>query len=805
MKKHGLKTIVPDGATVIEKNAFSWNSDLAEVIIPDSVREIGEAAFMCCTGLTKLLIPDSVAIIGDTAFGWCSGLKKLHISDGVTSIGDSAFAGCSGLKRITVSKKNKTYDSRNDCNAVIETSSNTLLVGCNNTVIPDGVTSIGNHAFGCCLELTEIRIPDGVTRIGEQAFFGCSGLTKLNIPEGVTEIGDSAFWGCTSLMEVHIPETVTKIGACAFLNCTGLTEVHIPATMTNIGHSAFAGCSSLLSITVASANKFFDSRNDCNAIVETSSNTLLEGSNNTVIPDGVTSIGDSAFDGRDLTELSIPEGVKSIGEGAFALCTGLTEIHIPDGVTSIGRRAFVQCGGVSEIHIPKGVTIIGDNTFNQCSGLTEIQIPDGVESIGDSAFFYCGALTEISIPESVKKIGKEAFKDCSSLTEIHIPDNLKEIGDSAFDGCDSLRRVFSSKGLDLSRTGLSDSVDIVYEDRHILVVPDGIKAFGNGPNETPIINLTQFPELITRIVLPDGMEYIGSKAFRDFESLRSIDIPNGVVSIGEEAFFHCAKLKRVVFPPSLKKISSRAFARCYRLEDVEFNDGLEEIGSEAFAMCSLRNITLPSSIKEPLPYATFKKETPTRSRVWHGAAFKDCYNIKSVSIPRKLSFVKTGWYDSAPVERSSTSGLVRQIGLLNPVFIPVEYGRRYLGWNLKDHIMFRPKVDVVIRRMDIPKTTSILLDLAYDGYHMICKVSIALLESISHYEYENGQYGSCRLDDPFQEHLAGVYLSDNPEVKSWKSCKSLDDGIKYGLDRYEEELGPVLAGARKIGLQDLWP
>jgi hypothetical protein len=305
--------------------------------------------------------------------------------------------------------------------------------------------------------------------------------------------------------------------------------------------------------------------------------------------------------------------------------------------------------------------------------------------------------------------------------------------------------------------------------------------------------------------VPDGVTFIGESAFTG-SRIQNVILPSSVKGIGRSAFENCHCLSELALDSGLKSIGDRAFANCHRLEDVEFNDGLEEIGSEAFAQCSLlSSITIPSSMKEPLPYATFEKETPTRSQIWHGAAFKDCYNIKSVSIPRKLSFVKTGWYDSAPVERSSTKGLVRQIGLLNPVFIPEEYGRRYLGWNLKDHIMFEPKVDVVIRRMDIPKSASILLDLAYDGYHMLCKVSIALLESISHYEYENGQYGSCRLDDPFQEHLAGVYLSDHPEVKSWKPCKSLDDGIKFELDKYEEELSHVLAGARKIELQDLWP
>ena len=176
-----------------------------------------------------------VTSIGEHAFEYCNGLTSVTIPNSVTSIGYYAFGGCSGLTSIVVEEGNTVFDSRGNCNAIIKTADNELIAGCQNTLIPNSVTSIGRFAFSGCSGLTSVTIPNSVTSIGEGAFSGCSGLTSVTIPGSVTSIGDYAFSGCSGLTSVTIPNSVTSIGESAFSGCSGLTSVTIPNSVTSIG------------------------------------------------------------------------------------------------------------------------------------------------------------------------------------------------------------------------------------------------------------------------------------------------------------------------------------------------------------------------------------------------------------------------------------------------------------------------------------------------------------------------------------------------------------------------------------------
>ena len=375
----GLTNItIPDSVTSISYWAFAYCTGLTSITIPDSVTRIGDHAFYGCTGLTSITIPDGVTFIADAAFYGCTGLTSITIPDSVTGIGEDAFSNCAGLESITVSGGNKKYDSRNNCNGIIETATNTLISGCKNTDIPDSVTSIGGSAFAGCTGLTSITIPDSVTNIGDFAFSGCTGLTSITIPDSVTSIGGYAFAGCTGLTSVTIPNSVTSIGVGAFAYCTGLTSITIPDSVTDIGVFAFSGSTGLVSIT---------------------------------IPDSVTSIGGSAFSGcTGLTSVTIPDSVTAIGVSAFEGCTGLTSITIPDSVTDIGGSAFEGCTGLASISFSNSVTSIGYGVFSGCTGLTSITIPDSVTDIGVSAFEGCTGLTSVCFMGDAPVVYWKAFQ-----------------------------------------------------------------------------------------------------------------------------------------------------------------------------------------------------------------------------------------------------------------------------------------------------------------------------------------------------------------------------------------------------------
>ena len=240
-----LKSVkIPSSVTTIGTMTFIECTALEEVVFPSALKEIGWKAFNQCKALKKLELPDTVTTIGEQAFNQCNALEKIYIPASVIEIGDSAFAGkgrgsAEALSSIIVAPANKVYDSRDNCNAIIETATNTLIVGCNNTFIPDTVTAIGGYAFSGCTGLQQIHLPAGLNSIGDSAFMGCTTLTGIDFPAELNSIGKEVFKDCTALTSVTFPEGLARIGWGAFFCCDSLKSVTIPASVEYIGSEAF--------------------------------------------------------------------------------------------------------------------------------------------------------------------------------------------------------------------------------------------------------------------------------------------------------------------------------------------------------------------------------------------------------------------------------------------------------------------------------------------------------------------------------------------------------------------------------------
>lgn len=240
--------------TAIGKDAFNRKDQITSVTIPNTVVTIEDVAFEECEGLTNITIGTNVKKIGTSAFYGCNSLKSIRIPRSVTELGTNIIGKCSSISNITVDENNSVYDSRNNCNAIIETATNTLVSGCQETTIPINITKIGNRAFYALTSLENILLPDSIKIIDKSAFAYCENLTEITIPSNVSSIEPAAFSSCSKLEKINITEGVKNIGDWAFAYCYSLKSINIPKSVTIIGSDAFFWCSQLRSITIKNPN-----------------------------------------------------------------------------------------------------------------------------------------------------------------------------------------------------------------------------------------------------------------------------------------------------------------------------------------------------------------------------------------------------------------------------------------------------------------------------------------------------------------------------------------------------------------------
>ncbi len=402
-KLEGLDYIIKDGVEVICDRAFQ-SFNLHSIKLPNTVKAIGIVAFANNGNMEYCNIPSSVRLIKhNNPWGGCFNIKKFDcespfftIKDGVLYSSDFsvAYGFIYWRPTICIDKQTKIVCANAFWSSWHEDRSFIKRIDLSH------VEMIGHNAFHKCEGLTSLSIPNSVTSIGKDAFCGCKGINAVTIPGSVTEICEGAFRFCSGLTSVIIPNGVTSIGAEAFDGCS-LSSLIIPSSITCIGVKAFR-CSSLESIVVEKGNSIYDSRDNCNAIIESASNTLIAGCKNTIIPNSVISIGPKAFsECDDLKTIEIPKNIVSIEQEAFAYCYCLKSVIIPKSVKSIGTEAFSFCEQMKAITFLGKIESVGDNSL---LGYDEIIIvPLGTKGYYEKLFpEYVDKLVEKENPEELR-------------------------------------------------------------------------------------------------------------------------------------------------------------------------------------------------------------------------------------------------------------------------------------------------------------------------------------------------------------------------------------------------------------------
>ena len=542
---------IEKGITSIGDSALTHSTSVTNLKIANTVTRIGNSGVYALYSIETLTIPNSVTTIGEYAFALCQKLKSINIPASVTSIGVSAFGTCNSLENITVDNNNQHYNSNNNCNAIIETATNTLVLGCKNTVIPSNVTKIRKHAFtqiaGHTVSTMEgpksVTIPSGVTEIGEYAF-SCDNLTTVTslIPaDRLFAINSNVFRGDTDgESTLYVPA-----GAKAAYEATeGWNEfTNIVEINGQCGDEAYWTLDKATGtlIIVGQGNMYDYNCNGFYAPWYADRDIIKE----IVIKDGITNIGDYAFfELKEVTSVSIPEGVTYIGNNSFRDLFALPSLTIPDGVTTLRDNAIRGCINLSSIDIPESVTTIGENAFYDCWKLHSITIPSNVTEIKNSTFAYCHSLANINFPSGLTTFGNYVFRYCVSLVEIKIPNSVTTIGDKVFVDCINLISI------EIPSSVTSIGENPFYGDCNNLssIVVDKDNPCYDSRNNCNAIIETASNTLISACnstIIPSDVIAIGNGAFHHCEYMTEITIPEGVTYIGNDAFAHCYNLTTI--------------------------------------------------------------------------------------------------------------------------------------------------------------------------------------------------------------------------------------------------------------------
>lgn len=569
-------------------------------------------------------------------------VESIRIHKNINKI-SAGFMGDS-LKTIIIDEENPIYDSRDNCNAVIETDTNTLIAGAGLAYIPESVNTLASWSFdNSCIE--NIHIPAGI-KIEDSAFVNCLKLKNVTIDSGISSIPNSIFNHCPSLQEFNIPDSVTKIGEYAFTNCDSLTSIYIPDNVNVISRFTFSSCDNLTSVRLPDSISVipYSAFDNC---------VSLETIN---VPSNLSYIDKFAFNGcRSLENFGLPSTISFIGESAFRGCNSLNDITLPDDfpITELGNifphaedfkilvtgqsenyqlvdnvvydkelKNLIFCPNLENLNhldVEEGTKQICQKAFADNNHLESIDVPYSVEQIGPYAFSTMESLTSITGCMNIKKIDYNAFSGCINLASVPNMNLIEEMGSNCFDNCQSLQSFSLSN--------------------HIEIVP--ASTFKN------CISLES-------IVIPDSVKLVGASSFESCSSLRSVTLGSGVEEFGAFAFRYSG-IESISFGENVKSSGYSAFSDCLSLTTVTFIEGIEKIDEYSFMRCPITELVIPDSVTIIDNYAFSELygeatlETVTLgsgvTKIGHNA-FEECRKLKSINLPEGLKEIGSNAFNN---------------------------------------------------------------------------------------------------------------------------------------------------------------
>lgn len=593
---------------------FEDCKELKQIMFRNGTRTIGSRACKNCSSLHDAIFPETVYKISSCAFcNTC--LKSIYIPRSVEIIEPGAFSGKSKLKSIVVDADNPIYDSRNNCNAIIETATNKLVCGCAETVITDTVEIIGERAFCHCDELQSIVIPENVTIIEKSAFTYCTSLKQVIIPDSVKVIKNNAFSYCSQLTTVVLGKNVVSIERFAFCDCEALNEIIIKSSDIAIEPYAFSQCHSLEMIDIAEGVIKVEVSSDSFSLPI--KGIKMSPSLNINISSSLTEISYDFFRRLNVRLQSID---VHTGNKVFASIDGvlynhdhtelikmparnsMSAIEIPETVTNIRNGAFIGCELLKKIWIPENVVSIGENAFGGCSKLEYIDVASGNKMYASiDGILYnkdCSELIrmpekyntkDFEISKTVTTIKSRAFQHCHSLQYLHVPSSVRVIEEWAFFGCKSLARIDIQKGVSMIEANVFNLCEKLQE----------INVAQGNTSYTSIDGVLYNNDCSKIIKIPQGY------------SNKELKIPDTVTDISIWNLSGCMMIEEIMVSPSNPAYTSidgilydkaceilLMIPKGKVIEHLLIPNSVKKIGYNAITCKSIKSIRIPKGIRE---------------------------------------------------------------------------------------------------------------------------------------------------------------------------------------------------------------